>query len=279
MTHRISHQQRWPQRPVMPESAGVVLEQPADEVNHLLTLATPLITLMTQIKHTVSQDNVEKFRVQVIEEIKLFEQKLLALQYPAHDIMAARYCLCTAIDEAVLGRPWGVQSSWVQNSLLAFFHKERWGGEHFYLVLDRLAKETRRHIDFLEFAYVLLSLGFEGKFFGAHLAVREEIRHRLFYRIRHARKKPDRRLSTHWKSDSVSPKINERASIKRLGFACFGVFLMMSVVFNVMVHDAAKPTLGRLAQLANVSPITAFSELIQRPIVGRSSLRGLDEVE
>ncbi len=55
--------------------------------------------------------------------------------------MAARYALCTVIDEAVLNTPWGAQSDWAGQSLLVTFHRESGGGDKFFRVLERVIGE------------------------------------------------------------------------------------------------------------------------------------------
>jgi type VI secretion system protein ImpK len=248
-----------------PGAAAPILEN-----NALVNIATPLLTLITQIRHTVDHQNVPKLRAQVIDEIKSFEQKLSKIEYPVRTIIAARYCLCTAIDEAVLSRPWGTQSVWVQESLLSLFHKETWGGERFYMILEDMAKEPRKNIDFLEFAYFLLSLGFEGKFYDKNVAIREEIRNRIFYRIRYSRQKPEKVLSRIWRDEKpLEEKDTRRRKLKKLAVFTVAAIVLIAVIFNFKVHSVAESTLDQLSGIANVSPITSFSQVIERPIIQR----------
>jgi len=79
-------------------------------------------------------------------------------------VMAARYVLCTVVDEAVVTTPWGNESEWSQMSLLSSFHNETFGGEKFFQLLDRLSKNPVKHLPMLELMYLCLSLGFEGKY-------------------------------------------------------------------------------------------------------------------
>lgn len=238
-------------------------------INSLVNMATPLLTLITYIKHTSEHPNIAKFRAQLIEEIKAFEQKLEKVKYPMRLIVAARYCLCTAIDEAVLGRPWGTQSIWVQQTLLSLFHKETWGGERFYIILEELAKEPRQHIDFLEFAYVLLSLGFEGKFFGAQLAIREEIRNRIFYRIRYSKEKPDKKFSKQEMNSAAETKTSRDNSIKKIGLLTIVVLTGIMLFYNIKLAENATSLINTLDDIGNVSAVTTFSQVIQRPVIER----------
>ena len=58
-------------------------------------------------------------------------------------VLAARYVLCAALDEAVLSTPWGAQSEWAQHPLLVALHREAWGGEKFFEMLDRVSTDPR----------------------------------------------------------------------------------------------------------------------------------------
>ncbi len=189
-------------------------ESAYDGTNNLLRAAEPLLTLITQIRHTVDHPNVESLRAQIVEEVKNVERHLGHMNYPMRTIIASRYCICSAIDEAVLSQSWGTQSVWVQGSLLSIFQKETWGGERFYVILEDALRDIRGNIDFIELLYFLISLGFEGKFFGdEYRAAREEIRNRIFYHIRHARAKPERSLSRRWKNTSMSATVQQKKSV------------------------------------------------------------------
>ena len=79
-------------------------------------------------------------------------------------MVAARYVLCAALDEAVLSTPWGAQSEWAQHPLLVTLHREAWGGEKFFDMLERISTDFARHIDLIELQYLVLAFGFTGKY-------------------------------------------------------------------------------------------------------------------
>jgi type VI secretion system protein ImpK len=60
---------------------------------------------------------------------------------PTQKVIAARYALCTLIDENAANTPWGRSGAWAQHGLLALFHGETEGGEKFFQVLARLRRE------------------------------------------------------------------------------------------------------------------------------------------
>jgi type VI secretion system protein ImpK len=93
------------------------------------------------------------------------------------------------IDEAVVTTAWGSRSDWSRTSLLSRFHNETFGGEKFFLLLERLSRDPVKHVAMLELMYLCLSMGFEGKYRvmergGAQL---EAVSDALYRQIRHVR--------------------------------------------------------------------------------------------
>jgi type VI secretion system protein ImpK len=80
------------------------------------------------------------------------------------DVSAARYVLCTALDEAVLTSNWGVSTDWNNGSLLSQFHNETWGGEKVFTLIDRAMRDTEQFGDLLELCHFVMLLGFQGKY-------------------------------------------------------------------------------------------------------------------
>ena len=134
-------------------------------LNPLIIASTILLTLLIYIRNSKEKPDITVLQKKLIIEIEAFEHQLTAFKLHKKIILAARYCICAAIDEAALNTNWGATSSWAQQTLLNNFHQETWGGERFYLILETLVKLPNKHRDILEFIYLLLSLGFEGKFF------------------------------------------------------------------------------------------------------------------
>lgn len=269
------HSPREPQAPMVntgAQSVNPAMQYTGNDTNELVRIATPLLTLITQIRHTVEHQNVGVLRSQIIEEIKTLEQRLSEAGYPLRTIIATRYAVCTAIDEAVLSQDWGTNSVWVSGSLLSLFQNETWGGERFYIILDDALRDTRNNIDFIELIYFLMSLGFEGKFFGdEHRSVRDEIRGRIFYHVRHARMKPERNLSPQGKNhSSTEDRAYRKRHLKRMGIITAIAVLALGLFYNLHVYHMAAPTLERLQKLAKVPPQATFAQVIERPLVIRN---------
>jgi type VI secretion system protein ImpK len=143
----------------MPEMMGVQ----ASDLNPLLSAATPLLTLAAQLRNTPNHTDPDSLFTDVSREISNFEAAARSGGARPEGVLAARYIICTFLDEIVLATPWGNQTNWVSHTLLNAFHKEGWGGEKVFLVLDKVLTEPRQNINLLELCYVVLALGFEGK--------------------------------------------------------------------------------------------------------------------
>lgn len=166
--------------------------------NPLLTAAAPLLSELVHLRDPhIEHEPADILRVTLQAGIEQFDQHCLTMGLTAANRQAARYVLCTALDEAVLATRWGNESDWSNYSLLSVFHQETFGGERFFLLLTRLSQDTVQHLDLLELMLVCLSLGFEGRY---RLQPRgqaelERIRKRLHSALQQHRGVPDMTLA------------------------------------------------------------------------------------
>ena len=112
-------------------------------INPLITAAMPLLLLLIQIKNLSSCHDPLALRNQAMREINLFEEQTKSTPCTPRTILAARYCLCTALDEFALATEWGGNGVWAQQSLLSLVHKKTWGGERFFIILEKMADEEK----------------------------------------------------------------------------------------------------------------------------------------
>src|ERR1700683_5064742 len=180
--------------------AGAVRDFSAAGLNPLLQAASPLLILMGRLRTSLSNADIPGLRRQALEQVSEFEARARAAGVANETVLAARYALCAALDEAVLSTPWGGQSEWGEQTLLVTLHREAWGGEKFVDMLQRISADPARHIDLMELQYVCLALGFAGKFQVAERgqARLAEVQTDLFRRIRTYRGVPPPDLSLHW---------------------------------------------------------------------------------
>ena len=238
-----------------------------EKTNPFLVASTPLLTLMTQVRACESSPDINKLHMQIISEVKLFVSKLKQLEFPQLLVDCSTYCLCAALDEAILSTPWGTQSQWVQSSLLSIFKGETWGGERFYIIAENLSREPRKNIYVLEFIYTLLSLGFEGRYFGESRMKRDQVRNHLFQKIRSSRGKIEKALSLHWQDNqSLNVRQHKINRLKQMIFLSAGALFFIGGYYNIAAYNAVKPVVKSLKLVSHESPITAYSLLLGRSI-------------
>ena len=191
-----------PQSSIQRQSGGAEANAIASTgMNPLTALATPLLSLVSRIRNRAQHMDPEKLRQSVMAEVRGFENAALKAGEDAQKVKVARYALCATIDDVVLNTPWGEQSSWAMQTMVGTFHRETVGGDRFYDLLARLEQDPGANIDLLEFLYMCLSLGFEGRLRvenggqDKHL----QIRNTLARIIRGQRGDVERDLSPRWK--------------------------------------------------------------------------------
>lgn len=182
-------------------SPAIPLNQAYAGMNPLNAAASPLFALAARIRNRAQHSNPADLRESVIAEVRAFGNRALEAGIAAETVRLARYAICATIDDVVLNTPWGGQSIWTQQSIVGTFHKETYGGDRFFDLLTRLEKAPSQNLVLLEFFYVCLSLGFEGRLRVAdrgnekHLSIRDGLA-RL---IRTHRGSADPSLSPHWR--------------------------------------------------------------------------------
>ncbi len=255
---------RGPSAAPAPGRAASINEFLTTGLNPLVQAATPLLVLAGRLRGQISQADVDALRRQTTQEIRAFEDRAKMSAVPPEDVLAARYALCTVIDEAVMNTPWGAQSGWSTQSLLVTFHREASGGEKFFQILERVSADPSRYLSLLELLYICLALGFEGKYRldergAAKLA---DIRSDLYRRIQSARGPAEADLSPHWRG--VEDKRNAVMRFVPLwvvAAASAALLIVAYIYFSSALSSRAEPVNATLAQVgldaAYAAPVAA----------------------
>ena len=169
-------------------------------LNPLVAAANRLLNVLPQLRSSVQHPNPTALRDSLAQGVRQFEAQARTAGVPTEKIVAARYALCTLIDETATSTPLGASGAWAHQGLLALFHGETGGGEKFFQLLAKLAENPQANIDLLELMYVCLEFGFEGRYRIAEGGQRqlEAIRQRLLMIIRKQRGEYERDLSPNW---------------------------------------------------------------------------------
>ena len=254
---------RGPSEPVRPPSGGRAWTE-ADPIpaatrallgiglNPLVQSASLLLLLAGQLRDSVTPMDVGGLRRQALEEIRRFEEQARASSVPNEVVLAARYVLCAALDEAVLSTPWGAQSEWSQHPLLVALHREAWGGEKFFEMLDRISTDPSKHIDLMELQYLCLAFGFAGKYQvmpRGHERL-AEVQQDLYRKIRNYRGPADPDLSLRWQGleDRRNPLIRY-VPWWVVGAAALAILAIAFTVYYASLASYAAPVHTELAKI------------------------------
>ena len=174
-------------------------------INPLLALANPLLAVVPQIRATSQLADPGALKDSLAQGIRAFEARARQQGIAPERVMAARYILCTLLDEAAAGTPWGGSGVWGRHSLLAMFHNETWGGEKVFQLMAKLAENPAGNRDLLEMIYAAVCLGFEGRYrvVDGGRAQLEAVRERLAQILRKERGDYAQPLAQHWRGQAL----------------------------------------------------------------------------
>jgi type VI secretion system protein ImpK len=221
-------------------------------LNPLVQAASPLLLLAGQLRGTISSPDMAGLRRHTLDEIRRFEERARAAGVANETVLAARYALCAALDEAVLSTPWGAQSEWAQQPLLVALHREAWGGEKFFEMLDRISQDPGRHIDLMELQYLCIAFGFTGKYQvldrgHARLA---EVHHDLYRKIRAQRGDVPADLALRWRGvEDRRNRLIRYVPWWVIGAAALAVLAIAFAIYYARLGTASEPVLAELAKV------------------------------
>lgn len=220
-------------------------------LNPLIGTATPMISVINQIQMQNQQAfDPDALYQSLIQEIKLFEAKARKLHYRSAIILAARYFLCAFIDEVIQSCDPHIQQQWQQHPLLQSMQGETWGGERYFMILERASEDAKEHIDILELGYLCLQLGYQGKYRepGANPRELEQIKDNLLSLIEETRPAPNAALFLDNHQGIPAPILTQKSKFRLPHIAIatglmlaglVGVYLSYHIHLNNMVRPVA----------------------------------------
>jgi type VI secretion system protein ImpK len=220
------------------------------------------------LRATRQVDDVATLRNTLAQAIRDFAAQAAAAGVAAERVMAARYVLCTMIDEAAADTPWGGSGVWSRNSLLTMFHNEAFGGEKVFQLMARLAENPDANRDLLELIYCALVLGFEGRYrvLDNGRAQLEAVRDKLAQILKRQRGDYAPALAQHWQGQAVK----QRAALSWLPLAASGavaalllVGVYLSLAFSL--GGLSDPLFGQIQALRLPPPVPTVVQPAPKP--------------
>lgn len=241
-------------------------------LNPLVRAANPLLDVITPLRNMTSHPNVEALRLQLNAAIKTFEADARAAGVDSEAIAAARYALCTFLDETISATPWGGGGVWASRSLLVTFHNEAFGGEKFFLILQKLTQNVKANLNVLELMYLCLTLGLEGRYrvIDNGRSQLEILRERLQQLIRTNRGEFEPALSLHWKgSTDQRHRLLRLLPVWVIAAVAGGLILALQLGLSYSLNRQSDPVFAGLHRIRAESPVIAVPVLaapVARPV-------------
>jgi type VI secretion system protein ImpK len=248
------------------QSAAVVLKGLG--LNPLVRAANLLLDLVVPLRMLTAMPDMESLRQRLIQAMQAFEAQARASQVDVETVAAARYALCTLVDETISSTPWGA-GVWGSRSLLVTFHNEAWGGEKFFMILQRLSQDPRTHIDVLELMYLCMALGLEGRYrvLDRGLDQLGLLRERLLQLINQQRGNREQDLSPRWRG-AEAPQASMLRQVPVWVLAAVASVLLLSaqLTYNWLLNRASDPVFAQLGAIRVVSPLKVAAPATPAPV-------------
>jgi type VI secretion system protein ImpK len=241
-------------------------------LNPLVRAANPLLDLVPPLRRMASHPDVEALRMQLIQAIKNFEASAKAAQVQHDQIAAARYALCTLLDETISSTPWGGGGVWASRSLLVAFHNEAFGGEKFFLILQKLSQAPKDNVDALELMYLCLALGLEGRYrvIDNGRSQLDALRERLLQLIAQQKTPAEAELSPHWKGASGKGEpLWRMVPVWIMASLAAVILILLQLVLGHRLGSASDPVFANLLSLKTAPQPTAAAPIAPAPVVPR----------
>lgn len=215
-------------------------------LNALVEAANPILAAVPQIRHALRHPDPAALHGQLKEQVDGFERSALAAGIAEDQVQAARFALCALLDDSAAATPWGRQ--WLSLGLLADEH----AGEAFFARLDEMLGDPERNAELLEFFYVCLALGFEGRHRGGEggRQALAQVRTRVYGIIeqRQGRKSTD--LSARWRGAGVRQRgVSGALVLWGVAAGCLLVLAGLYFGYSVLLGARSDPVARELARL------------------------------
>ncbi|MBQ0946251.1 DotU family type VI secretion system protein [Ideonella sp. 4Y16] len=221
-------------------------------LNPLVAAAVPLLAAAPRVRTTARHPNPAGLKESLAEGIRKFETQARAQGLPNEQVIAARYILCTLLDEMAASTPWGGSGVWSAQSLLVQFHNETWGGEKVFQLMSKLAEKVDANRNLLELLYVVLSFGFEGRYrvLDNGRAQLDSVRDRLAQMLRQGKPAQERTLSPRWQGvPTEGERLTDGLPMWVIASVTALVLAMVFLGLRLRLADKADPVFSALAAL------------------------------
>ena len=224
----------------------------AANLNPLVAAAAPLLVAAPRVRSTARHPNPAGLKDALSEGIRKFEAQARSQGLPNEQVIAARYILCTLLDEAAASTPWGGSGVWSGQSLLVQFHNETWGGEKVFQLMSKLAENVDANRNLLELLYLALAFGFEGRYrvIDNGRAQLDSVRQRLAQLLSQSRGAYEKALSPHWEGvPAVGARLRDGIPLWVIAAVTALALALVFIALRFAINSSSDPVFGVLQSL------------------------------
>ena len=198
----IARQRRNPFAPKAPADTIQANLAALGGLNPLVAIANQILAAVPQIRRTLKHPDAAGLLENLSSQVGSLEMTAIGAGISDDTVGVAVYALCALLDESAAATPWG--GSWIENGLLQRLRGESNGAEGFFVQLEQASAEPEKNADLLEFFYVCLALGFEGRYRGTENGRQTlaETKEKLYGLITRRRPRPEG-LSERWRTPTA----------------------------------------------------------------------------
>lgn len=225
-------------------------------LNRIVEAANPILAVVPQIRHALRHPDPATLRARLRDQLAAFEHGGRAAGVGAAQLTQASRALCALLDDSATATPWG--RGWSRGGLLAEVHGETGAGDEFFAQLDRMLAAPAAHLELLEFCYICLALGFEGRYRsgeGGRQAL-AQIRTRLFETLATQRSGTSMELSARWRGASVpARRVPGAMALWSAASVCALLLAALYFAYGISLGALSDPVARDLARLG---PLPSF---------------------
>lgn len=136
--------------------------------NPLLEAARPLLQALADMPAVMEGNAVVQLHDWLEYEVRMFSSVCSELQLRADQVQIARYCLCSALDEAAIQTAWGngvaTSVEWSARSLAVASGQDRQGADRVYRFIEEAMCNPYENLYLFGVIQNILDLGFKGRY-------------------------------------------------------------------------------------------------------------------
>ena len=203
--------------------------------NLLIAASASLFSIINRLSGMELSLEKEEFLTSLTEEMRAFENRISS-RYNTNAMLMTRGVFCSFIDEMVAKSAWGNKNKWGADALSQVFVTDNSAGaKTFFNILEQASQEPTIYLDLLEFIYLCLHLGFEGKTKSPKKANVAEVMSDLYRLINKYRSHVPEPLHAPWGVKEESLPVPPSRQTKKFWLG-LGVGLLLAVLATTAIY-------------------------------------------